>query len=215
MAETLIIKELEKSFGDKKILNKISLICEAGKVYGIVGYNGSGKTVLFKCICGFMIAEKGEILIKGISSTKRKDQMNDIGVIIEEPAFIKGKSGYQNLEYLFLVNHRKNNKLLYETMEKVGLNPKEKKPVGKYSMGMKQRLAIAQAIMEDPDILILDEPMNGLDKLGVKEIRELLLQLRDEGKTILLASHNKEDIEILCDSVYEIDNGILTQVEVK
>ena len=135
-------------------------------------------------------------------------------MIVEEPAFIKNKSAYYNLKYLYLINNSMNKKLLYDVIERVGLNPKDMKKVGAYSMGMKQRLAIAQAIMENPDILILDEPMNGLDKNGVMEIRALLQNLKSEGKTILLASHNKEDIEILCDKVYEMDMGILKLVNV-
>ncbi len=136
-----------------------------------------------------------------------------MGIIIEEPAFIKNQSAYNNLKYLYLINHSLDRGLLFQVLERVGLNPKDKKKVGKYSMGMKQRLAIAQAIMENPELLILDEPMNGLDKQGVSEIRALLLNLKREGKIILLASHNKEDIEILCDEVYEMDEGMLKKLE--
>lgn len=207
--ETLILKNLVKRFGEKNVLNGVCLNCEAGKIYGIVGYNGSGKTVLFKCICGFLKPESGEILINGKSCIENMKCPQSIGIIIEEPAFIKNKSAYHNLKYLYLINNSMNKKLLYDVIERVGLNPKDKKKVGAYSMGMKQRLAIAQAIMENPNILILDEPMNGLDKDGIKEIRALLQNLKSEGKTILLASHNKEDIEILCDKVYEMDMGLL------
>lgn len=214
MRETLILKNLVKKFGEKIVLNGVSLTCEAGKIYGIVGYNGSGKTVLFKCICGFFKPESGEIFINGKLCNENRRGTQNIGMIIEEPAFIKNKSAYYNLKYLYLINNSMNKKLLYDVIERVGLNPKDMKKVGAYSMGMKQRLAIAQAIMENPDILILDEPMNGLDKNGVMEIRALLQNLKSEGKTILLASHNKEDIEILCDKVYEMDMGILKLVNV-
>lgn len=210
--ETLTVKKLVKKFGEKKVLNGVSLNCEDGKIYGIVGYNGSGKTVLFKCICGFFRPEEGEIFIKGKSNMQNKQYLSHMGIIIEEPAFLKNKSAYQNLKYLYLINHPLNRELLFHVLERVGLDPADRKKVGKYSMGMKQRLAIAQAIMENPDILILDEPMNGLDKDGVKEIRNLLLNLKKEGKTILLASHNKDDIEILCDEVYDMDGGILTRI---
>lgn len=207
--ETLEVKDLVKKFGEKTVLNGVSLNCESGKIYGIVGYNGSGKTVFFKCICGFFRPEAGEILINGKTCTKNIQYLSNMGIIIEEPAFLKNKSAYQNLKYLYLINNSLDKELLFRVLKRVGLNPVDKKKVGKYSMGMKQRLAIAQAIMENPNILILDEPMNGLDKSGVEEIRTLLLNLKDEGKTILLASHNKEDIEILCDEVYEMDEGVL------
>ena len=207
--ETLEVKNLIKKFGEKTVLRGVSLNCEKGKIYGIVGYNGSGKTVLFKCICGFLRPEAGEILINGKSHINRATYLSNMGIIIEEPAFMKNKSAYHNLKYLYLINHSLDRELLFRTLERVGLNPKDRKKVGKYSMGMKQRLAIAQAIMENPELLILDEPMNGLDKQGVSEIRALLRSLKNEGKIILLASHNKEDIEILCDEVNEIDDGMI------
>lgn len=206
---TLEVKDLVKKFKEKTVLNGVSLYCESGKIYGIVGYNGSGKTVLFKCICGFFRPEAGQVLINGKVCTQNMRQLSDMGIIIEEPAFLKHKCAYQNLKYLYLINHSADRELLCRVLERVGLNPADKKKVGKYSMGMKQRLAIAQAIMEDPAILILDEPMNGLDKDGVKEIRALLQNLKNEGKIILLASHNKDDIEILCDEVYEMNAGVL------
>lgn len=209
---TLEIKNLVKKFKEKTVLNGVSLCCESGKIYGIVGYNGSGKTVLFKCICGFFRPEGGQILMDGKVCTQNMGQWTNMGIIIEEPAFLKNKSAYQNLKYLYMINHSLNKKLLFDVLERVGLHPEERKKVGKYSMGMKQRLAIAQAIMEDPAVLILDEPMNGLDKTGVKEIRTVLQNLKEEGKIILLASHNKEDIEILCDEVYEMDAGILRNI---
>ncbi len=211
--ETLTVKNLTKKFGEKTVLRGVSLNCEKGKIYGIVGYNGSGKTVLFKCICGFLRPEAGEIWINGKHHMNHVSYLSNMGIIIEEPAFIKNQSAYNNLKYLYLINHSLDRGLLFQVLERVGLNPKDKKKVGKYSMGMKQRLAIAQAIMENPELLILDEPMNGLDKQGVSEIRALLLNLKREGKIILLASHNKEDIEILCDEVYEMDEGMLKKLE--
>jgi len=129
------------------------------------------------------------------------------GIIIEEPGFLRNKSGMKNLEYLYMINNKRDKKYLRSVMENVGLDPYSRKKVGKYSLGMRQRLAIAQATMEDQDIIILDEPMNGLDNHGVQEVREYLLQLKKQGKTILIASHNREDIDVLCDKVYEMDNG--------
>ena len=138
--------------------------------------------------------------------------IENAGVIIEEPAFLKQYSGMRNLELLWILNHRMDKTHLQQMMREVGLDPMNKKPVGKYSLGMKQRLAIAQAVMEEQDILILDEPMNGLDKDGVAQMRELFLRLKEEGKTLLFASHNREDIEVLCDEVYEMDKGRLQKI---
>lgn len=207
--EVIKINNATKIFKDQVVLDNVSLTISKGKIYGIVGRNGSGKTVLFKCICGFLTLTSGEILIKGKRIKKDIDIIKEAGIIIEEPAFLKNLNGLKNLGYLYMLNHKMNKNYLRSLMEKVGLDPSSKKKVGKYSMGMKQRLAIAQTIMDSPDILILDEPMNGLDNSGVQDIRKLLLELKAEGKTILLASHNKEDIEVLCDEVYEMDKGIL------
>ena len=201
---------IEKAYGKHKVLKSISLKCRPGTITGIVGRNGAGKTVLFKAICGLVSIDSGEIKIDG--KIKNSDSiLSSTGVIIEGPAFLSNASGIKNLMYLYTINNRLDRKHLENVMRKVGLNPLEKKPVSKYSMGMKQRLAIAQAIMEDPECLILDEPFNGLDNHGVDEIRSLLLGLKKAGKTILVASHNPEDIRILCDEVYEMDDGIMTK----
>ena len=140
---------------------------------------------------------------------KDRDFADNIGIIIENPGFLNGYTGFKNLEYLANIRNVIGKEEIRESMEKVGLDPCSNKKVGKYSLGMKQRLGIAQAIMENPEILILDEPMNGLDNQGVEDVRGILMGLREEGKTIILASHNKEDIEILCDEVYEMDRGKL------
>lgn len=157
MAEVIKVEHIEKSFKKHKVLKDVSLTCESGKIYGIVGYNGSGKSVLFKCISGFYLVEKGTITVRGKMVGKDMDVVQNLGTIIEEPAFIKQYSGLKNLELLYMINHKKNREYVKESMRKVGLDPELKKPVGKYSLGMKQRLAIAQATMENQDILILDE----------------------------------------------------------
>jgi len=180
---------------------------EKGKIHGIIGRNGSGKTVLFKCICGFMKPDSGRITVNG--SEVRPAAAQDIGVIIEEPGFIGSMSGFRNLRMLASVRGRITDDRIREAMEQVGLRPDERKSVRKYSLGMRHRLGIAQAIMEDPEVLVLDEPMNGLDRQGVTDIRRLLLGLRTSGKTILLSSHYAEDIEALCDTVCEMDGGRL------
>lgn len=206
------VDHVSKSFKDAKVLKNVNLHCESGHIYGIVGHNGSGKTVLFKCICGFLDCDLGNIMVDGKLMGRDTDMLTNAGIIIEEPGFMRRWSAYRNLEFLYTIRNKNNKKYLYSVLEKVGLNPALKKPVGKYSLGMRQRFAIAQAIMENPDILILDEPMNGLDKDGVKEMRELFLQMKEEGKLILLASHNREDIEVLCDEVYEMEDGILSKL---
>lgn len=201
-----------KSFHKQQVLKDVSLSCQKGEICGIVGHNGSGKTVLFKCICGLLYLDSGSICIGGKIMHKDMDMLNEAGVIIEEPAVLGNVSGYKNLDYLYRIRNAKNREHLYHVMEKVGLDPKSQKKVKNYSMGMRQRLAIAQAIMENQQILILDEPMNGLDKNGVADMRRLFLELKETGKTIILASHNKEDIDVLCDHVYEMEMGKLSSI---
>lgn len=210
--DVIVVQNVLKNFKEVDVLNNVTLKCKRGKIYGIIGHNGSGKTVLFKCICGFLSYDGGEIWVEGRRIGKDIDMLTNAGIIIEDPGFLRKWSGYHNLEFLYNIRNKKNKKYVYAVLEKVGLDPKLKRPVGKYSLGMRQRLAIAQAIMENPSILILDEPMNGLDKKGVGEMRHLFLSMKEEGKTILLASHNREDIEFLCDEVYEMENGILKKV---
>lgn len=195
------IEQVSKSFQERKVLKNISCELNWGQVYGIVGNNGSGKTVLMKCICGLLPYDEGSIRVNGKKIGKDVDFPEDMGMIIESPGFLPGMTGIKNLKILAAVNHRIQESQIRETMRVVGLDPNLKQPVGKYSLGMRQRLGIAQAIMEKPEILILDEPMNGLDKHGVKEIREVLLQMKEENRVILLSSHNPKDIDYLCDVV--------------
>lgn len=201
------IDNLTKKFGDATVLNGISISFEKNKIHGLIGRNGSGKTMLLKCICGFIIPTTGTIKVEGQQIGKDCDVPESVGIIIEAPGFLPNYDGYTNLKFLATIKNNISKDQILAAIEKVGLDPKSKKHVGKYSLGMRQRLGLAQALMEDPDILILDEPMNGLDNQGVEEIRKLLLELRDQGKTIILASHSKEDIEILCDTVHELDRG--------
>lgn len=209
--EMICVNNGTKSFKNQEVLSNINIVFESGKIYGIVGYNGSGKSVLLKCICGFLTLDSGEIEIDGKKLKKDIDMIQDAGVIIEEPAFLKEYSGKRNLEFLYSIRNKLNPEVISKAMRLVGLDENSKKKVKNYSLGMKQRLAIAQAIMENPKILLLDEPMNGLDKNGVQEIRELLLDLKKQDKTIVLVSHNQEDIRVLCDELYEIENGMLVK----
>lgn len=208
--ETCIeVQNVVKRFRDQVVLKNVSISFEKGKIHGIVGRNGSGKTVLFKCICGLMHPEEGVILVNGKRVGRDVDMPEDIGAIIEAPGFLPNYSGYKNLRFLANIRRKIGKEEILNVLKTVGLDPESRKHVGKYSLGMRQRLGVAQAIMEDPEILILDEPMNGLDNAGVQDIRALLLELKAQGKTILLASHNHEDIAALCDTVHEMDGGVL------
>jgi ABC-2 type transport system ATP-binding protein len=213
MADIMIrVDRISKSFGEEQVLKEVSLQLENGKVYGIIGNNGSGKTVLFKCICGFMKPDQGEITVEGKRIGIDTDFPENIGIIIETPGFLPHITGFRNLQILASLKGIIDKGDIAHVLEKVGLDPRMKKPVSKYSLGMRQRLGIAQAIMEDPQVLILDEPFNGLDKYGARDIRKTIIDLKKSGKTILLASHNQEDIKILCDSVFEMDAGVLKEV---
>lgn len=205
------VNDIVLRFKKDILLDHVSYQCEQGKIHGIVGRNGSGKTLLMKCICGFIRPNEGHIYVRDKEIGKDIDFTPDTGIIIETPGFIPYYSGYRNLKVLAAINNRISRKDIENAMYQVGLDPTMKKRVATYSLGMRQRLGIAQAIMEDPSLIILDEPFNGLDKHGVAEIRELLLVLKAAGKTILLASHNDEDIRILCDHVYEMDGGVLRE----
>lgn len=201
------VNDIVLRFKKDILLDHVSYQCEQGKIHGIVGRNGSGKTLLMKCICGFIRPNEGHIYVRDKEIGKDIDFTPDTGIIIETPGFIPYYSGYRNLKVLAAINNRISRKDIENAMYQVGLDPTMKKRVATYSLGMRQRLGIAQAIMEDPFLIILDEPFNGLDKHGVEEMREYFLSLKKKGKTILLTSHNTEDIEYLCDTVVEMDHG--------
>lgn len=203
------MENVSKSFGSECVLRNVSCTFEAGKIHGIIGKNGSGKTILMKLICGLTLPTSGEVRVRGQRIGKDVDVPPDIGALIDAPGFLSYHSGRKNLRYLAQLNRKINDDGVRAAMERVGLDYTSKKLVGKYSLGMRQRLGIAQAIMENPEILLLDEPMNGMDKQGSENIRQLILELRAEGKTIFLASHIPQDIDILCDTVHEIDAGCL------
>lgn len=206
------VENVYMTFGDGYVLTDVSREFDEGKIHGIVGNNGSGKTVLMKCICGFLKPVSGRIFVNYKQVGKDMDFPGNMGIIIETPGFLPNMTGVKNLQLLASLNKKADLDTIKRTIELVGLDPNMKKHVSKYSLGMRQRLGIAQAIMEDPSILILDEPFNGLDKHGVKHMRALLDNLRSQGKTIILASHNQADIDELCDTVCEMDAGIMTVV---
>ena len=209
MCVAIKIENVNKSFGETVVLSNVNIEFEKGKVHGLIGRNGSGKTMLMKCICGFVPLSSGQIMINGKTLKKDFDMPKDIGVIIETPGFLHNQTGFQNLKLLASIKNKITDAEICRAIETVGLDADMKKKVGKYSLGMRQRLAIAQAIMENPPILLLDEPFNGLDNDGVEKMRELFLALKAQGKTIILASHNQTDINTLCDEVFEIDAGKL------
>ena len=212
-SSAISVQNVSKTFGDATVLQDVSREFEAGRVHGIVGNNGSGKTVLMKCICGFLPPTSGRILVRGKQVGRDMDFPDDTGIIIETPGFLPGLTGVKNLELLASLRRRVDREGIRQTIRRVGLDPDSKKPVGKYSLGMRQRLGIAQAIMENPSLLILDEPFNGLDKNGVADMRQVIKGLREQGKTIILASHNQMDIDELCDTVCEMDAGVMTMVK--
>lgn len=207
------IENYSKVYKDKTVLNNINLELEEGKIYGFTGKNASGKTMLFKAICGFIIPTKGKIFINNKEIGKDIDFPEKCGVIIETPGFINSISGFKNLKILASINNLIDDNKIKNAMELVGLNPNEKINVKKYSLGMKQKLAIAQAIMEEPKLLILDEPMNSLDVDSVENIRNILLDIKDKGTTILISSHNVDDINILSDEIYKVENGVVSKLE--
>ena len=206
------VSNVTKKFRDKTVLDNVSLEIEQGSVTGLIGRNGSGKTMLMKCILGLVSPTSGTITVRGKQVGKDIDIPDSVGVIIETPGFLPNFSAYSNLMQLAKIRRKIGKTEVRAAIEKVGLNPDDKKHVGKFSLGMRQRLGLAQAIMENPDLLILDEPMNGLDKDGVADMRKYLLDLKSQGKTILIASHSAEDIEVLCDTVCEMDKGKLEKV---
>ena len=205
--EMIRVENVNLKIEKNTILNNVTMQVNKGEIVALIGRNGSGKTMLMKCICGFVKTTSGSIFVNEKKVGKEIDFPEKMGVIIETPGFISQYSGMKNLWLLAKLNSTLTKNEIASTMELVGLNPKLKRHVGKYSLGMRQRLGIAQAIMENPDILILDEPMNGLDYQGVEDVRKLLLNLKEQGKTILIASHNTEDIAVLCDHVWKMKSG--------
>ena len=207
------IEDLNLVLQKNVILDNINLELHEGKIYGLIGRNGSGKSMLMKCMCGFIVPNSGTVTFNGKRIGKDIDFPESAGIIIETPGFIMNYSGYKNLKFLSDLKKKLGREKIKDTLRQVGLDPEMKRPVKKYSLGMRQRLGLAQAIMEEPDVLILDEPMNGLDKEGVRDMRKYLLDYKREDRIILLSSHSSEDIEVLCDEVIEMEHGKITSVK--
>lgn len=210
--EYIEILNAGKCFKGNWVFQNVNASFAKGQIYGLIGYNGSGKTMLLKSICGLVRLSEGAILVDGEEVGVTIDVPASVGAIIEVPGFLPYLSGFANLKYLAKLKNQIDDSVIRDTIRLVGLNPDSRKHVGKYSLGMRQRLGIAQSIMENPDILLLDEPMNGLDQQGVSDIKSLLMKLRLQGKIIILASHHSEDIDELCDVVYRMGGGKISKV---
>lgn len=202
------LKNVTIKIKSQSILEDVNMLIGAKECIGLIGHNGSGKSVLLKAICGF-IPFSGRINAMGKDVIAGKQFIIDSGIMIEQPDMIGYLTALENLQLLADLIKEVSTKQLEEVLVQVGLVDCKGKKVKHFSLGMKQRLRIAQALMEDPAILILDEPFNGLDKRGVAEISELLQELKQQGKTILLTSHDERQIDALCDRVYEIEGGHL------
>ncbi|SDT05348.1 ABC-2 type transport system ATP-binding protein [Paenibacillaceae bacterium GAS479] len=200
------VDRVSKSFKGNVLFQNVSLAFEKGKIHGLVGPNGSGKSVFFKMICGFTRPDQGEIIIHPDYRRKSTDFPKNFGIIIDRPGYLANKTGFENLKRWAGILNLIDDHVIMETMKKVGLGPELKQKVKNYSLGMKQKLAFAQAIMENQEVLILDEPFNAMDSESVNHTRQLLLNMKNENKTVILTSHNQEDIDILCDHVYIIQN---------
>lgn len=186
------------------LLSDISLTMESGNIYGFVGDNGAGKTVLFKILLGLMKKTSGSITING---AELNDLLQDVGFVIERPEYIPYYSAFKNLTVIAAYHKKADHARIREVLTMFGLDPEDKKTVGKYSLGMKQKLALAMAFLEDPAVLILDEPLSALDESSVSHAREKILEAKAQGKLIVVASHYKEDIQSLCDVVYKMKAG--------
>lgn len=207
------VQGLYKQFGPQTVLQDVSFQLESGKIHGLVGDNGSGKSVLLKCLCGILPWERGVIRIQGKEMHPGKGTPPLLGLVIEHPGFIGSMSGWRNLKYLAGIRGIAGDAQIKASLEQVGLLHEAKKTVKKYSLGMRQKLAIAQALMEAPDIYLMDEPFNGLDKTSTAAIQKLFMELRAQGKTFLLVSHHPSDISSLCDDVYAMENGGISRKE--
>lgn len=211
---TLIeMKDVSKSYKGLVLFENTDLSIEKGKIYGLIGPNGSGKSVLFKMMCGFVFPDQGTVTVKGIQLGKQNRFPDNFGVIIDRPGYLGNKTGFENLKYLAMIQNQVTDDQIKYAMTAVGLQPAARQKVKNYSLGMKQKLALAQAIMEDQEVLLLDEPFNALDIDSVEKIRDLLFLLKEQGKTIVLTSHNQEDIDILCDHVFRVRNYGLEQLK--
>ncbi len=207
----ILLKNVSKKFGDNEVLKNIDLKFVGGKIYGFIGRNGSGKSVLLKIICGFYNVTDGEVLLDNFNYLKNNSFPDNTRALIEKPNFLPDLTGFENLKLLASIQNKIDDKKIKDTLSKVNLSEESDKKYAKHSLGTKQKLGIAQVLMEDPNIIILDEPFNGVENETADNIRKILREERDKGKIIILASHIKEDIYGLADVVYEVDAGKITK----
>lgn len=205
----IVLKDIGKDIKKKCILHDINITLTGGKVYGLKGKNGCGKTMLMRVISGLIRPTKGEVIINEEILFKDITFPRSIGVLIENPSFLNGYTGFDNLKILASIKGVIGDKEISEAIEKVGLDPKDTRKYRKYSLGMKQKLGIACAFMEHPDIVILDEPINAIDQSGVVLVRKILDELKAEGKIIIIACHDTEEMELLADEIYEMESGTI------
>lgn len=201
------IKELSKVLSGNKVVDNVNITMESGKVYGLCGYNGCGKTMLMRLIAGLIHPTKGTISYDGKVLGKQLDFPPSIGILIENPAFLDSRSGFDNLKLLASIKGKADKNTVSASIRRVGLDPDDKKKYRKYSLGMKQRLGIAAAIMESPDLIILDEPTNALDSDGVEITQKLIREERERGALIIMTCHDREILENMCDVIYTIEHG--------
>lgn len=214
MSAYIQLEGVYKVIDGNTVLERIDLQLEQGLIYGFRGNNGSGKTMLFRAISGLIHPSEGTIVVDGKQIGKDISFPQNLGLLIEHPGFIPEYTGLKNLELLALIQGKIGKQQVKDAIDRVGLDPNDRRKFRKYSLGMKQRLGIAQAIMEDPELIILDEPTNGLDEDGVKRINQMILDLKEEGKTILIASHDRESLDKVSDEIYQIDGGKIIKHEV-
>ncbi|MFC9450089.1 ABC transporter ATP-binding protein [Bacillus cereus] len=214
MSKYIELKNVSKIIGGNKILHNINLSLNKGKVYGFNGHNGSGKTMLFRSICGLIIPTTGEITIEGKQIGKDISFPNSVGVLIEYPGFLPQYSGLKNLKILASIKKQINEEQIHNAIKKVELSPNDTRKYKKYSLGMKQRLGIAQAIMEDPKLLILDEPTNALDKEGIEMVKNIINELKQQSKTILIASHDYDFLKNISDEIFTMNKGNIENHEI-
>ena len=207
------LERVSKTYMGNQLFDQIDLTINQGEIVGIIGPNGSGKSVLFKLMCGFVLPDEGTVTVRNEKLHKQKRFPKDFGILIDRPGYIANKTGFENLKQLASIQNKIHDKQIEDTMIKVGLQPTNKQKVKHYSLGMKQKLAIAQAIMENQDVLILDEAFNALDHESVTSLRKMLLRFKEQGKTILITSHHAEDIDALCDKVYRINQRKIDLVQ--
>ena len=208
----VVLTNVSKTIGHDDVLKNISATFESGKIYGIFGRNGSGKTMLFRAICGLIKITTGEIYFNDFKLHRDVSYAPNVGVIIETPSFWKQFSGFENLKMLAAIQGKITDVEIAESLRRVGLDPNDKRPVKKYSLGMKQRLAIAQGIMEKPDLIVFDEPTNALDEEAINLLRQILIEEKARGAIVLIASHNKDDIRLLSDVFMKMESGRLSEV---